>query len=245
MPCPVGKDRDESGIPAAAAAARAADVAVLFVGSDQTTEAESFDRARLGLAGVQEALFAAVVAANPRTVVVLINGGPIAAESVKEKAAAVVEAFYPGQLGGDGIVSTLTGAANKFGRMPYTTYFKNFTARDVRDVDLAHGSGVTYRHFAGPVLWPFGAGLSYTTFSYRWSDAAAAGQVCPTVASIKLAAESASVIATRGAGAHARHRPRRCGARGRSDEHGRAQGRLRGPRRGPARGVHAPWSHES
>ena len=63
----------------------------------------------------------------------------------------MVEAFYPGQLGGDGIISALTGAANKFGRMPYTTYFKNFTARDVRDVDLAHGSGVTYRHFAGPV----------------------------------------------------------------------------------------------
>eukprot|EP01051_Picozoa_sp_SAG22_P005384 SAG22_NODE_318_length_12494_cov_18.507705_1_plen_51_part_00 len=49
---------------------------------------------------------------------VLINGGPIAAEPVKAKAAAVVEAFYPGQLGGDGIISTLTGAVNKFGKMP-------------------------------------------------------------------------------------------------------------------------------
>lgn len=51
-----------------------------------------------------------------------------------------------------------------------TTYFKNFTQRDVRDVDLSHGTGVTYRHFDGPVLWPFGYGLSYSTFSYKWSD---------------------------------------------------------------------------
>eukprot|EP01051_Picozoa_sp_SAG22_P005385 SAG22_NODE_318_length_12494_cov_18.507705_2_plen_215_part_00 len=66
-----------------------------------------------------------------------------------------------------------------------TTYLKNFTERDVRDVDLAHGSGITYRHFAGPVLWPFGTGLSYTTFSYKWSDnnAAAAGQAAPMVLS--------------------------------------------------------------
>jgi beta-glucosidase len=84
MPCPEGKAVDKSGFAAAIAAAKAADVAVLFLGSDQTTEAENYDRKEIGLAGVQEELLAAVVAANPKTVLVLINGGPLAIESAKE-----------------------------------------------------------------------------------------------------------------------------------------------------------------
>ena len=160
MPCPVGKAKDKSMIPAAVEAAKAADVAVLFVGSDQTTEAENFDRREIGLAGVQEELIAAVAAANPKTVLVLVNGGPLAIESAKGSVPSIIEAFYPGQLGGDAIVSALTGGVNTFGKLPYTVYFKNFTARDVREVDLSRGTGVTYRHFSEPVLWPFGFGLS-------------------------------------------------------------------------------------
>ena len=91
MPCPVGKGVDRSGFAAAVAAAKAADVAVLFVGSDQTTEAENYDRFNITLAGVQEELVAAVVGANPKTVVVLINGGPLAIESVKGTVPAIVE----------------------------------------------------------------------------------------------------------------------------------------------------------
>eukprot|EP01047_Picozoa_sp_COSAG01_P097857 COSAG01_NODE_28122_length_668_cov_1.704745_1_plen_93_part_01 len=75
MPCPKGKAVDKSGIPAAVALAKAADVAVLFIGSDQTTEAENFDRSSLRLAGVQSELVKAVVAAQPKSVIVLINGG--------------------------------------------------------------------------------------------------------------------------------------------------------------------------
>ena len=149
--CPPGKAVDKSGFPAAVAAAKAADVAVVFVGSDQTTEAENFDRSDLRLAGGQRELIEAVMAANKKTVVVLINGGPIALEGGAASAPAIMEAFYGGQLGGDAIVQALIGKSNKFGRMPVTSYFANFTERDVRDVDLAHGTGITYRHFDGPV----------------------------------------------------------------------------------------------
>ena len=167
---PCRKSGDTSGIAKAVQIAAAADVAILFLGNDQTTEAESFDRLNLTLPGAQQTLFDAVVAAQPNVVVVLVNGGPLATPKIKEKAKAVVEAFYPGQLGGEAILDALLGDTNAWGRLPFTIYYHNFTKRDIRDVDLAHDSGVTYQYFRGPTLWPFGFGLSLTTFSYKWSN---------------------------------------------------------------------------
>jgi len=143
------KSPDGSHIAAAVAAAEAADVAVVFVGSDQSVEAENFDRTNITMVGLQNELVAAVAAANPKTVVVravdrrfvlllvlllvltlsfrlqvLINGGPLDVSMVAGKVGAIVESFYPGQMGGDAIVSTLTGASNRWGRTPYTTYFQ-------------------------------------------------------------------------------------------------------------------------
>ena len=82
---------------------------------------------------------------------------------------------FAGELGGDAIINTLIGKNNPSGKMPYTTYHADFTARDVREMDLKADGGVTYRWFTGPVHAPFGAGLSYTTFTYEWADAAVAG----------------------------------------------------------------------
>ena len=90
MPCPDGKAKDKSMFPAAVAAAKAADVAVVFMGSDQTTEAENYDRREIALSGVQEELLAAVVAANPRTVLVLINGGPLAVKTFRNASFAMM-----------------------------------------------------------------------------------------------------------------------------------------------------------
>lgn len=120
MPCPPGKAKDRSGFAAAVAAAKSADVAVVFVGNDQTSEAENFDRDSITLPGVQEDLVLAVRAANPSTVVVLLNGGPVASRVVADLVPAVLEAFYPGELGGDAIINTLFGANNPAGKMPYT-----------------------------------------------------------------------------------------------------------------------------
>ena len=167
IPCPPGRATDKTGFDEASQAAAAADVAVVFVGSDQTTEAENFDRDTLTLPGVQEELLKRVLAANPRTVVVLINGGAISSQWMVANVPAVLEAYYPGELGGDAIVDTLLGHNNPAGKLPYTVYHSNFTTRDIRDVDLSHDGGVTHAYFTGPVLFKFGHGLSYTTFEYK------------------------------------------------------------------------------
>ena len=108
QPCsrgPNGKDPhplpppDISGIPAAVTAAKSADIAIIFLGSDQTTEAENFDRRTLGLVGAQEDLLEAVSAVQSNVVVVLVHGGPIAVESAEADPSvrAIVAAFQPGE----------------------------------------------------------------------------------------------------------------------------------------------------
>lgn len=94
-------------------------MAVLFLGSDQTTEAENFDRNSLTLVGVQEELLSEVLKVQPKTVVVLIHGGPLASPQIATKVPAVLEAFYPGELGGEAIVRTLLGKNVPGGKMPY------------------------------------------------------------------------------------------------------------------------------
>jgi hypothetical protein len=171
MPCEPGHATDSSGIPAAVDAASAASAAVVFVGLDQTSEAENFDRNNLTLPGVQKELVQSVLAAQPNTVVVLVNGGPVSSEWIASNVPAVVEAFYPGELGGDAIVDVLVGDYNPGGKMPYTVYPENFTdSRDIRDMDLSSNDGVTVGWHTGDVIYPFGWGLSYTTFTYEWAD---------------------------------------------------------------------------
>ena len=175
MPCT--KAKDTSGIAPAAAAAAAADVAVLFLGSDQTTEAENFDRDAITLAGVQEQLLQAVLAAQPNTIVVFVSGGIVSSPAAIAGARAVLQAHYGGELGGDAIVDALTGAFSPAGKLSLTMYYSNVTARDIRDVDLASAGGITHGWFSGPVLLPFGWGLSFTSFSYSaaYDFAAASG----------------------------------------------------------------------
>jgi len=139
------------------------------VGLDQTSEAESFDRDDLRLPGVQEKLLAAVLEAQPRTVVVLIHGGPIAGDWLQgeQSPPAILDAFYPGELGGDAIVDTLFGRNNPAGRLPYTMYDNSIvTRRDIRDTDLRNNGGITYWWYQGTPLYPFAHGLSYTIFSF-------------------------------------------------------------------------------
>ena len=75
---------------------------------------------------------------QPNTVVVLIHGGPLAAESAatSSKVRAILDAFQPGELGADAIMQMVVGETSPSGLMPYTTYLQNFTARDIREVDL-------------------------------------------------------------------------------------------------------------
>lgn len=167
-PCPIGKAVDRSGFPAAVAAAAAADVAVVFVGLDETSEAENFDRNDLTLPGVQEDLVRSVLAAQPRTIVVLVSGG-IVSSPLLATAPALLQAFYGGELAADAIVDALTGAVSPAGKLPLTMYFNNITARDIRDMDLSRNGGITHAYFDGPVLFPFGSGLSYTSWAFTAS----------------------------------------------------------------------------
>ena len=98
----------------------------------------------------------------------MINGGSIAATWIKEHSAAVLEAWYPGQAGGEAVAAVLFGDHNPGGRLPVTIYDETLVkGRNITDMSLRSAEGLTYMHYRGTPLWPFGFGLSYT----RWSTA--------------------------------------------------------------------------
>ena len=162
-------DDDTSGIAGATSAAKASEVAIVFVGLDETQEREGHDRVSLELPGVQDQLVKAVLGANKKTIVVLVNGGPLAIEWIKDNVPAIVEAFYPGELGGDAVADVLLGNVNPSGRLPYTVYPADYIKRSYFDMSLRDNGGCTYRFYQGKPLWTFGYGLSYTVFNYSWS----------------------------------------------------------------------------
>jgi beta-glucosidase len=151
-------------LPDAIALARDADVAIVFVGSDRTIEQENHDRRTLGLVGSQEALVKAVAAANPRTIVVQINAGPLTVPWLKDNVPAMLEAWWPGEEGGHAIADVLFGDANPAGRLPHTVYANEAQVPPQNEYDIT--KGFTYMYVNGEPLFPFGHGLSYTTFKY-------------------------------------------------------------------------------
>ena len=165
---------DRSGFAEATRVAQASDVVVLVVGdksglTEDCTCGESRDRADLGLPGVQEELVQAVAAAGKPTVVVLVNGRPLAIPWIVEHVPAVVEAWLPGEEGGQAIADILFGDANPGGKLPITV------PRAVGQVPLFynHKPSGGRSHWHGDYvsscvtpLFPFGHGLSYTRFVY-------------------------------------------------------------------------------
>jgi beta-glucosidase len=161
-----------SGIPAAVAAARRADAAVVIVNEAQ---GEGMDRSTLALPGDQDALIEAVAAANRRTIVVLDNGGPVLMPWL-HRVSAVVEAWYPGQQFGAALAAVLFGDSDPGGRLPVTFPATDFqgpapVTRPERypgidnEVRYAEGLLVGYRWYDATrqrPLFPFGYGLSYT-----------------------------------------------------------------------------------
>lgn len=168
----------ESDIAQAVEAARAADVAVVFAGLNAEWDNEGLDRHTLALPHLQDALIARVVAANPRTVVVLQSGSPLALPWL-EQVPAVVQAWYPGQECGNAIADVLLGAAEPGGRLPQTWPLRlqdtvahgNVALYPGVDGHVRYEEGILigYRHYQYhqlPVQFPFGYGLSYTRFEY-------------------------------------------------------------------------------
>lgn len=164
---------------AAVEAARAAEVAVVVVGTTEQIESEGVDRTTLRLPGRQDELVAAVAAANPRTVVVVNSGAPVELPW-RDDVPAVLLSWFPGQEFGAALTDVLTGAAEPGGRLP-TTWPKtmadvpvlNTTLSADGTLDYAEGVHIGYRAWlrAGvEPAYPFGHGLGYTTWEVRNLD---------------------------------------------------------------------------
>jgi len=153
-----------SAIARAVELARRSDVAILFLGTNLKVEAEGKDRRDLNLPGAQEQLLEAVNAANPKTVLVLMNAGPLAVTWANDHLPAILDAWYPGEAGGTAIAQTLLGDYDPGGHLPYTVYAGLDGVPPQNEYDVS--KGFTYLYFKGVPLYPFGHGLSYTQFKY-------------------------------------------------------------------------------
>ncbi|MFY1637640.1 glycoside hydrolase family 3 C-terminal domain-containing protein [Solwaraspora sp. WMMB335] len=150
----------------AAALARDADVAVVVLGNHpMVCGRETQDRTGLDLPGAQEALLRAVHAANPRTVLVVTSSYPYAVEWADRHVPAIVWSAHGGQEYGTGLAEVLCGDADPGGRLTQTWYRHTADLPDLLDYDII-ASDATYLYFRGEPRYPFGHGLSYTTFEY-------------------------------------------------------------------------------
>ncbi|KAG0482337.1 hypothetical protein HPP92_010421 [Vanilla planifolia] len=182
-------------IDAAASAARRADAVILVVGLDQSVEAEGRDRDNLLLPGRQQELVQKVaVSSRGPVVLVVLSGGSVDISFARDDGlvSSIVWAGYPGQSGGQAIADVLFGAYNPGGKLPMTWYPQGFvdkvpmTEMGMR-ADPARGyPGRSYRFYTGPVVYPFGHGLSYSKFSYTIARA-------PIEFSVKLDGRRADV----------------------------------------------------
>jgi beta-glucosidase len=200
----IGLPRGDEAIRAAAETARAAEVALVFVGRNGEWDTEGSDLEDIRLPGRQDELVAAVAAANPRTVVVLQTGGPVEMPWL-DAVPGLLEAWYPGQEAGNAIADVLTGAAEPGGRLPQTfprAWADNPTAsRDPEvypgtdgRVRYAEGVFIGYRHYDRAVvapLFPFGFGLSYTSFALSAFAAKAEGDGIAVTATVTNTGERA------------------------------------------------------
>jgi beta-glucosidase len=159
--------------PAAIAAAKSADVVVAVVGITSELEGEEMqveepgfkggDRTSLDLPKPEQDLLEALGATGKPLVVVLTNGSALGVNWANDHANAILDAFYPGEEGGSAVAETVSGRNNPAGRLPVTFYKDASQLPPFEDYAM---KGRTYRYFTGTPLYPFGYGLSYTTFSY-------------------------------------------------------------------------------
>ncbi|MBN2353859.1 MAG: glycoside hydrolase family 3 C-terminal domain-containing protein [Spirochaetales bacterium] len=173
---PAGPVIDQRLVDEAAELARRAEVALVFIALDEFVESESCDRTTTDLPANRVALIKAVCAAQPRTAVILGNGGVVTMEEWIDGAPAVLETWMAGEAGAGAIADALWGDVNPSGKLPETVplrladtpAFINYPGENGR-VRYGEGLFVGYRYYdyrGAPVRFPFGHGLSYTTFEY-------------------------------------------------------------------------------
>jgi beta-glucosidase len=163
-----GREEDD-----AVKAARQSDLVVLVLGLSARIEGEEMkvkadgffggDRTSLDLPAPQEQLLERVYAAGKPAVLVLTNGSALAVNWANDHVPAILEAWYPGEAGGTAVAEALAGDFSPAGRLPLTFYKSVDQLPPFEDYSMANR---TYRYFSGDPLYPFGYGLSYTTFQY-------------------------------------------------------------------------------
>ena len=169
-------ESNQALIEQAVQSARSADVALLYIALPESKESEGYDRPDIDLTPQQVALIKAVTAVQPKTVVILNNGAPVAMGDWIGGAAAVLEAWMMGQAGGGAIADVLYGRVNPSGklaetfplRLADTPAYLNFPGEN-GEVRYGEGLFIGYRYYDArqiPVQFPFGHGLSYTAFAY-------------------------------------------------------------------------------
>lgn len=167
------RSTDTTGVADAAAAARQADAAVLVLGEHYSMSGEAASRTSIDLPGQQQALAEAVAATGTPTATVLLNGRPLALSDLDDTVPAILEAWYPGTEAGPAVAGVLFGDVNPSGKLPMTFpretgqipifyNHKNTGRPPVQNQDYTS----TYLDTHWTALYPFGHGLSYTSFSY-------------------------------------------------------------------------------
>src|SRR5262249_55595570 len=164
---------DSPSLQEALEAARAADVVILALGlspniegEEMKVDAEGFaggDRTSLDLPRPQQQLLEAIHALGKPMVLVLMNGSALAVNWAEENVPAILETWYPGGQGGTAIAEAIAGDFSPAGRLPVTFYKSAEQLPAFDDYSMANR---TYRYFSGEPLYPFGYGLSFTSFAY-------------------------------------------------------------------------------
>ena len=172
-------DPDRSGLPEAADAARDADVCVVVVGDraglfGRGTSGEGCDAADLRLPGIQGELIEAVLATGTPVVLVLLTGRPYALGAYADRASAIVQCFFPGQHGGQAIAEVLTGQISPAGRLPVGVP-RDPGGQPGTYLAAPLGQGSTVSNLDPGALFPFGHGLTYTTFDWSRPEVVALG----------------------------------------------------------------------
>ena len=192
--CADVKCSNKSEFQAALSTVQDADYVIAVMGLDSSVEREGDDRANttcesdpidnLALPGCQTALVEAIAFSTPRVILVLINGGPVSIPTLygNPGVLAVVEAFYPGPLGGTAVADVIFGKYNPGGKMPCTVFHNTEQIPYNTDYNMTTPPGRTYRYYTGKPLFPFGYGLSYTSFMYSQLVLSASSiQVCGSI----------------------------------------------------------------
>ena len=177
--CSGTKCEDDKNFKDALNLVKTADYAVMVMGIDGSIEGEGHDREEvscngqsndvLSLPGCQNSFIQQVTSLSSKVVLVLLNGGPVSLTKDvlnDDKIIGIIEAFYPGALGGMAIADVIFGDYNPGGRMPVTTVVSSSELPPAVDYNMTTPPGRTHRYYTGTPLIPFGYGLSYTSFEY-------------------------------------------------------------------------------